>query len=144
MKAFISHFGIMELTKEQKLSLLSELIRLANADGEHRDEEYDMLHLVAQTLEVEPMEMEELFLRSAQFHPPKEEVKRIVVFYHMLRIVWADDHLDPDEVHLLRELGAQLSLPIQAMDTAIKRSKIYPQGNIPDQEWIEIFQVHHN
>ena len=134
----------MDLNHEQKLSLLHQLIRIAGADGEHRDEEYDMLHVVAQHLQVEPMDMESLFSVRVDDQPPKEESRRIVVFYHMLRMVWADGEFDPDEEVLLSELGAKLGLRLQAIDTTIMRSKIYPNGNIPESEFLQIFLLHHN
>ncbi|MBT3647809.1 MAG: hypothetical protein HN542_06170 [Flavobacteriales bacterium] len=134
----------MKLTHEQKLSLLSQLIKMASADGHHRDEEYDMLHLVAEQLEIEPMEMEALFTTQQEFIPPKTESKRIVIFYHLLKMVWADGELELDEIHLLKEYSMNMGLPIQAVNAIIERSRVYDQGNIPVQEIVDIFQVHHN
>ena len=134
----------MDLNHEQKLSLLHQLIQIAAADGQHRDEEYEMLHLVAEQLEVDVMDMEQLFSEAATWHPPMEEMRRILVFYHMLKMVWADGEMDPDEVVLLLELGAKLGHPMQAIHSVIEQSKIFPMGNIPEDIFIGIFQVHHN
>jgi uncharacterized tellurite resistance protein B-like protein len=134
----------MDLNHEEKLSLLQELIRIASADGEHRDEEYDFLHAVAQMLEVEPMEMEALFTKSVPFKPPQQEARRIVAFVQLLRMVWSDGELDLNEEYLLRELGMKLGLAMQAVQGVIERSKTYDKGRIPDSEIIHIFQVHHN
>lgn len=134
----------MKLTHEQKLSLLTQLIKIASADGHNRDEEYDMLHLVAQQLEIEPMEMEALFTSSEKFKPPKTEAKRIIIFYHLLKMVWADGELERDEIHLLKEFSLNMGLPTQAVNAIIERSQVYDRGDIPIEELIDIFQVHHN
>lgn len=134
----------MDLNHRQKLSLLQDLIRIAGADGQHRDEEYDMLHVVAKRLEVEPMELEALFSETVESHLPKQEPRRIIVFYHMLMMVWVDGEFDADEEKLLRELGAGLGLPIQAIDTTIAQSRLYARGAIPMDVFLKIFTLHHN
>jgi len=134
----------MDLSQEEKLRLLSDLIALASADGEYRDEEYDLLQRVAEMLSVEPMEVEKLFTIHEYFRAPSEEYKRIIIFHHLLVMMNADGEINDDEVFLLKELGMKLGLSVQAMDSSIKATGLYPSGNIPPDEIIRIFQVQHN
>lgn len=134
----------MELSPEEKLRLLSDLIALASADGEYREEEYDLLQQVAELLQVEPMEVEKLFDAHQKFQAPPEEYKRIVIFHHLLRMMNADGEVSEDEVYLLKELGLKLGLSVQAIEQSIKVVNLYPNGNIPAEEMIRIFQVQHN
>lgn len=134
----------MELSPEEKLRLLSDLIALASADGEYRDEEFDLLHQVAEMLAVEPIEVEKLFTLHQHFHAPSEEFKRIIIFHHLLVMMNADGEVSHDEVFLLKELGIKLGLSVQAIDLSIEATRLYPNGNIPAEEMIRIFQVQHN
>jgi uncharacterized tellurite resistance protein B-like protein len=134
----------MNFTHQEKLTILNQLIQLAGADGEHRDEEYDLIHKVTEQLQLEPMETEMLFIKSIDEHYPKSEVKRITVFFYLLLMVAADGEIDRDETHLLRELSLKLALPLEAVNNSIALLDVYPNGNIPSEEIIKIFQTHHN
>jgi|GEM_PF-183927 uncharacterized tellurite resistance protein B-like protein len=134
----------MKITHDQKLSLLNQLIKIASADGEHRDEEYDMLHIVSQQLDVDPMEMEMLFTKDHEYSPPASEAQRITIFYHLLIMIWVDGELHPDELTLLEEYSMHLGLSSQAVQSVIKESMLYPNGKIPLENIIKTFQVHHN
>lgn len=134
----------MNFSKAEKLTILNNLIKLAGADGEHRDEEYDLIHRVTEQLQVEPIEMEMLFTKEIDSTIPKAEAKRITVFFYLLLMVAADGEIDGDEVDLLKELGFKLALPLEAINTSIALLNVYPKGNIPANEIIRIFQIHHN
>ncbi len=134
----------MNINHDQKLSLLNQLIRIASADGEHRDEEYDMLHLVAKQLDVDPMEMEMLFTKDHEFSPPVSEAKRTSIFYYLLLMIWVDGELHNDEVLLLKEFSTHLGLSTQAVQSVLNESRLYPNGNIPISHIVKTFQVHHN
>jgi hypothetical protein len=62
----------------------------------------------------------------------------------LLLMVAADGEIDGDELELLKELGFKLALPLEAINTSIALLNVYPKGNIPANEIIRIFQVHHN
>lgn len=134
----------MALSQEEKLRILSDLIRIASADGEHRDEEYDLLHEIARVLKVEPMEMERLFTSSERYPAPAEEPDRIRVFYYLLRMISVDTELVADEVLLLRDLSMHLGLNLQAVDQSLARAHLYRPGTVPEEEVKEIFRVHNN
>jgi len=134
----------MNFSKAEKLTILHHLIKLAGADGEHRDEEYELIHRVTEQLQLEPMEMEMLFIKETESIIPKAEAKRITIFFYLLLMVAADGEIDGDEVELLKELGFKLALPLEAINTSIALLHVYPKGNIPANEIIRIFQVHHN
>lgn len=134
----------MNFTKTEKLHILNTLIKIAGADGEHRDEEYDLIHRVTEQLQVEPLEMEKLFVHELETSIPKSESQRITSFFYMLLMISADGEISQDELVLTRDLAFKLGLPDQAVNSALKKLEIYPSGNIPAKEIIDIFKVHHN
>jgi uncharacterized tellurite resistance protein B-like protein len=134
----------MNISHEQKLRILTELIRIAGADGQHRDEEYDLLHRITELLDVEPMDMEALFTKPSETDLPKDEVHRISLFFHLVTMVLADGEISYDEIVLLRELTLKLGFRPQALDEVIKRLDDWVKFGIPEAEFIQIFQVHHN
>lgn len=134
----------MNITHEEKLRVLSELIRVAGADGQHRDEEYDLLHKVTELLEVEPMDMEALFTKPTTTPFPSDEVKRITLFYHLVQMILADGEIAYDEIVLLREFTLQLGLRPQAVNEVILRLDDWVRSGIPLETFVQIFQVHHN
>lgn len=134
----------MNLSHEEKMSMLAQLIRMAAADGEHRDEEYNMLNDITEALRVEPMDMEALFTKKVSNRHPADEAVRVNIFHHLLQMVWSDGEMDPDEAALLKELGMSIGLPMQAIETSMQKSHLYNRGQIPQSEIENIFKVHNN
>lgn len=134
----------MALNQQQKLRMLKDLARLASADGELRAEEYDLLHEVARTLGVEPMEVEQLFIRAEEYPAPVEESHRIDFFYLLLRMIMADKDVLHDEIFVLKELSIRLGLRIQAVDQSIDRARFYSPHSVPKEEIQSIFRIHNN
>ncbi|MEZ4721153.1 MAG: TerB family tellurite resistance protein [Flavobacteriales bacterium] len=134
----------MNFSKEEKLRILSELIKVAGADGEHRDEEYDFLHAIAEYLQVEPMDMESLFTKSSEHPIPASEMQRIVIFHQLVLMVIADGEISNDEIAMLKEATLMLGLPNQAVNEVISRLHYYLDAGVDVEDFIKVFQVHHN
>lgn len=140
----LDHLDNMNFSKDEKLRILSELIKVAGADGEHRDEEYDFLHAIAEHLQVEPMDMEALFTQSSDHPIPSNETDRIVIFHQLVLMVIADGEVSSDEITLLKEATLMLGLPNQAVNEVISRLHHYLDAGVDVQDFIKVFQVHHN
>jgi len=134
----------MNFNKEEKLGILTNLIRLASADGDNHDEEYNLMHRVTEQLEIEPIEMEMLFINQLSPVLPKREAQRITVFYYLLMMVAADGEVSSDEIFLIKDFSLKLALPIQAVNDSLALLDLYPSGVIPADKIIAIFKVYHN
>lgn len=137
-------FARMPLNQHQKLRALKDLIRLASADGELCAEEYDLLHEVARKLQVEPMELEQLFIHSKEYEAPVDEDQRIDFFYLLLRMIMADKDVLHDEIFVLKELSMRLGLRVQAVDQSVDRARFYSPHTVPMEEIRGIFRIHNN
>ncbi len=128
----------------EKLSLLTELIKLARADKEFRDTEYEFLVTMAELLGVEKHELDQLFNRYVQFSPPKIEAQRILQFHRMVLFTNVDLEVDSAELEHMRLAGLKLGLRPKSIEAVFKEMKNHENGAIPAEELISIFQVYHN
>lgn len=131
-------------THEEKLRILRELIRISGADAYHPAEEYDLLHKITERFQVEPMEMEALFLSEQPLPLPKKERARIHMFYLLIEMMVVDGEIVPDECNLLRDLSMTMALPMQAVNEVLRRSELYLPGRISFDEVVEVFRIHQN
>ena len=129
---------------EEKLSLLTELIKLAKSDHKHRQEEYEFLHTLSQLIEVDRKVFERLFEQYADFKPPRLEFERILQFQRLLLLANVDLEVDSSELTFLKKTGLKLGLNPMAVDNVLTEMTKYETGNIPINKLIEIFQVYHN
>ena len=128
----------------EKLSLLTELIKLARVDKECRDAEYDFLSTIARMLGVEQMDLDRLFNEYIEFKPPEREVNRITQFHRMVLLSHVDFHVKSEELDHMRNAGLRLGLHPNAIEAVFEEMDKHQHGMIPAEELIMIFQVYHN
>ena len=126
----------------EKLSLLTELIKLARVDKECRDAEYDFLSTIARMLGVEQRDLDRLFNEYIEFMPPEREVNRITQFHRMVLLSHVDFHVKSEELDHMRNAGLRLGL--HAIEAVFEEMDKHQHGMIPAEELIKIFQVYHN
>ena len=68
---------------KEKLSLLTELIKLVNCDNNQKKEEYQFLLMVAEQPGVPKNDFDSLFDEYIEFTPPKLEFDRILQFQRL-------------------------------------------------------------
>lgn len=129
---------------EEKLSLLSELIKLADVDKNNREEEYLFLQWVAGSIGVTSEAFNKLFDEYADFTPPKLEVDRIVQFQRMVILANVDGEVDEKEISKIRELGMRMGLNGQAVNQVLSEMKDAENGILSAHRLVQIFKVYHN
>ncbi len=77
----------------EKLSLLKQLIILAQADNKVNNQEYNFILRIAKMLLVSQEELDSLFEKQIEYSPPKSEFERIVQFYRLVLLANVDLHL---------------------------------------------------
>ena len=130
--------------EHEKLSLLSQLIKLAQADKEVREVEHQFLLSIAVMLEINPESFQELFDEFIEFEPPKFEMDRIVQLQRLVLLMNVDLEIDETEMACIRETGMRLGLHPNAVNTVLEEMHNYENKMIPPDRLIAIFTTFHN
>ena len=130
--------------KEEKLSLLSEMIEFAKADNKIKDEEYNFILAVASQLEVTEEEVGYLIRDTSEKKHLKPESQRILQFHRLVLLMNVDQEITDSEIHKIRDMGLQMGLRPEAIDSVLKEMHNYPNKVIPPQELISIFTKFYN
>jgi len=129
---------------KEKLSLLVQLIKLAEIDENLRETEYEFLLKCANILGVDRKDFDELFAEHIDFKPPKMETERILQFYRLVLLANVDLEVNTEEITFLREAGFKLGLNPDAVETIFIEMKKHETGMIPTEKLVKIFKVYHN
>ena len=130
--------------KEEKLSLLSEMIEFAKADDKIKDEEYNFILAVASQLAVTEEEIGYLIRDASEKKYLQPESQRILQFHRLVLLMNVDQEITESELHKIREIGLQMGLRPEAIDSVLKEMHNYPNKVIPPQELISIFTKFYN
>ena len=133
-----------ERDKIERLSLLTELIKLARADREVRELEFEFLLLLADQMGITKAEFLQLFEDYIAFHPPKLEFERIIQLHRLVLIMNVDQEADESEKNHIREVGIRMGLHPMATEKVLEMMCEFPNGMIPPDTLISIFKTYHN
>lgn len=129
---------------KEKLSLLTELIKLAKCDNQVREIEYNFLLTIAQSLNVSKEDFDQLFENYIEFTPPEYEFDRILQFHRLVLLMNIDKETSNVEVEFLKDIGIRLGLNPIATNQVLAIMDKYPKKIIPTDKLIEIFKEHYN
>ena len=133
-----------EDNKKERLSLLSDLIKMAKADDEVREIEFDFLLILAQQMGVSKEDFKVLFEQYIAFHPPKLEGERILQFQRLILIMNVDADMSQEELDYIRELGMKMGLHPNATNEVLTIMNNYENKVVPPEKLISIFKTFHN
>ncbi len=131
-------------TMKEKLSLLTELIKLARCDHKVREQEYDFLLTIAQSLNVSKKDFDSLFEKYIEFIPPESEFDRILQFHRLVLVMNVDQETSDLEIKFIKDIGIRLGLNPFATNQVLADMNKYPEKVIPPEKLIEIFKAHYN
>jgi hypothetical protein len=129
----------MNQSKEEKLSLLSELIKLARIDKEVKEMEHHFLLQIANQLQIAQNEFETLFEQYIDFKPPKDDFNRILQLQRLILMSSVDLENHPDELNAIKNIGINMGLNPLAVDEVIVKMHQYENKIIPPDVLIGIF-----
>lgn len=130
--------------KTEKLSLLTELIKLARADDEVREEEFRFIMTIAEQLGITADEIAPVFTEYIDFTPPRAEFDRILQLHRLILLSNIDQHSNEKELYFIRQAGIHMGLNPTAVDEVLKRMNDYENKIIPPDKLIEIFTRNFN
>ena len=128
----------------EKLSLLTQLIKLAKADKQERDLEYDFLLILAERLGVDKEQFDQLFADYIEYSPPPLEADRILQFHRLVLLMNIDGESHKSEKRFLQMTGVVMGLNPVAVTAILEEMRSHENMVIPPDRLIEIFKVHHN
>ncbi len=125
-------------------SMIADLIKMAKADDEIRDIEFEFLHTLARQLGVTTDEFRDLFEKYIEFNPPKLEADRIVQFQRLVLLMNVDQNPSEEEMNYLRTVGIRMGLHPRATDEVLSVMHKYENKVVPPMELIRIFATFNN
>ncbi|KAA1247879.1 TerB family tellurite resistance protein [Aquimarina sp. RZ0] len=131
-------------SKEEKLSLLAEMIEFAKADKEIKDEEYNFILAIALQLGITEEEIGDLVRNNAARKHLQPESQRILQFHRLVLLMNVDKETSQSEIHKIREMGLKMGLRPEAINTVLKEMHKYPDKVIPPKELMSIFARFYN
>lgn len=131
-------------TKEQKLSLLSDMIAFAIVDGELHEREYMFLSIIAIELGVNKDELKQLFHEENRSEIIKNEFERIQQFYRLALLMHCDGVLHEREQIKIHEIGINMGLNPFAIKRVLKAMAQSPTKMVSPDYLLEVFQEQHN
>jgi len=129
---------------KEKLSLLTELIKLARCDHEVREQEHRFLLTIAESLDVSKEDFDSLFEKYIEFTPPESEFERILQFHRLVLLMNVDKETSDLEVEFLKDIGIRIGLSPMATNRVLSEMNLYPDKIIPPDKMIEIFKEQYN
>jgi uncharacterized tellurite resistance protein B-like protein len=133
-----------ENKRNEHLSLLKELIKMAKADNDVRQIEFEFLLILAEQMGITKDEFLKLFEQYIEFHPPKMEFDRILQFQRLILVMNIDQQMTDEELDYIRQLGIRMGLQPAATDEVLKIMNNYPNKVVPPDKLIEIFKTYNN
>lgn len=131
-------------SKEEKLSLLTEMINFALSDNTINDIEYNFLLGVAEQIGVEKTEFDTLFENPAPHRPIKSEGDRIVQFHRLVLLMNVDQEIREEELIKLHEFGLKMGLHPSAITKVLEVMHKYENNIVPPQVLLDIFKTYYN
>lgn len=134
----------MFYSKEEKLSLLSEMIEFAKADHNFKEMEYSFILAVAEQIGVSKEEVDSLQQQRVTKKHLKPESQRILQFHRLILLMNIDQETSDAELVSIKKIGLSMGLRPEAIDTVLEEMHNYPNKVIPAQKLIAIFSRFYN
>ena len=131
-------------TNEQKVSLLLEMIAFSTVDGKLHKREYDFLYLVADELNIEKEDFNDLFHQELPKLVIKTEFQRIQQFYRLALLMHADKILHKKEEIAIRQIALDMGLNPSSTKRILEMMKKAPNAIIAPEVLLNTFQEQQN
>ena len=125
---------------EEKLALLTEMISFSVVDGRLHDREYFFLSMVADELDLDKADFNNLFHQEEYPVVIKSEFERIQQFYRLALLMHCDGILHEREQNKIHEIGINMGLNPHAIKRVLKAMEKSPNKIISPEFLLEVFQ----
>ena len=138
------HNDFHHLNKEEKLNLLSQLVKMAKADKIFKFVEFKYLTDVAEVLGITSGQLDEIIEKDIVAPLPKKIQDRTRQIYRLTVMMMVDGIISKEEMILLKNFAVELGLPPAGVEIMIKRMEQNKGGMLLDEELLEIFSIQLN
>ena len=134
----------MAYSDKEKRSLLSQLIQLATADSNLSSKEMDFISAIANSMQINEFELQDLINKPADKVVLKSESERILQFHRLVLVMNVDEQTSLKEIIAIKNFGLHMGLPAEAIDEVLSRMEHFPNKVVPPNVLIDIFKKYHN
>lgn len=131
-------------TREEKISLLSEMIAFAIVDGRLHEREYEFISIVARELKIEKSEFKDLFHQELKPIGIKTEFQRIQQFYRLALLMQVDGILHEKEEIAIKQMAINMGLNPSVTKRILEMMKASPSGLIDPNYLLQAFKEQQN
>lgn len=124
--------------QHSNIAHFASLARMASIDGKINEEENAMLQRVADKLDIGDQIRKEVLKDPSKFplEPINSREERLERLHDLFRIIYADHHIDEDEIILIKKYAIGLGCnPKKAQEVIRKSIKIFG-GNIDLEDYL--------
>jgi len=132
------------INREEKLSLLSEMIAFAQTDANIKSIEYRFLLGVARQLEISREDFDYLFEHPVTYVHLKSHSERIVQFHRLVLLMNLDSNSTDKELVKLHNFGLRMGLGHEAINKVLDLMESFPDKIVPPDFLIDIFKIQYN
>jgi len=130
--------------REEKLSLLSEMIAFAKKDDNIKSIEYNFLLDVAKQLNIPKIDFDYLIDAPDTYIHLKSHSERIVQFYRLVLLMSMDQEITSIEIVKLHNIGLRMGLSHESINRMFELMNSLPNKIVPPDFLIDIFKVQYN
>ncbi|MCH2230127.1 MAG: prolyl oligopeptidase family serine peptidase [Crocinitomicaceae bacterium] len=130
--------------RDEKLSLLADLVKLAKSDNEVREIEFQFLFSIAAQLGITKDDFMYVFEKNIEFTPPKLEADRIVQFQRLILLMNVDLEAGTEEIDYIKNIGMRMGLNPMATNEVLNRMNDHENKIVPPDELLVIFKTFNN
>ncbi len=120
------------------------MIAFAVVDGKLHENEYQFLSLIAEDLEINSAEFQQLFHEENASEVIKDDFERIQQFYRLALLMHSDGILHSREEIRIHEIGIGMGLNPFAMKRVLKAMAKSPTRMLSPDYLLEVFQEQNN
>lgn len=126
----------------KNLAHFAALATLAASNGKISNEEKTLLDSFARKLEISEKEYKEVMKPENKFpiDPPVNSEKRLERLYDLLRIIFADNVLDDEEMVLLKKYAIGLGFSGETANKVLERSIAIFSGKIAFDDYLYLLK----
>ncbi len=132
------------INREEKLSLLSEMIAFARMDENLKEIEYNFLLGVAKQLDITREDFDYLLENPATHVHLKSHSERIVQFHRLVLLMNMKNSSSDREIRKLHNFGLRMGLSHEAINRVLELMESFPNKIIPPDFLIDIFKIQYN
>ena len=132
------------LNKEQKLSLLRQLVNMAKADKIFKFVEFKYLADIAEVLGISARQLDEIIDNDVMAPLPEKNLDRVRQLYRLSIMMMVDHIISKEEMILLKDYALQLGLTAEGVDEMIKKMHENKGGMLLDEDLLNIFSLESN